>query len=296
MTDCFVATFYQFASLDDHVVLRDRIEARCQDLGIRGIILLATEGINATVSGTRAAVLELLDFLKSDLRLAELSWKESSSQGHPFRRLRVRLKKEIVTMGVPGVDPARLVGTYVAPKDWNALLAEPDVILVDTRNDYEVEIGTFQNAVNPNIRTFRELPAWCKTNIDAGKKPKVAMFCTGGIRCEKSTAYLKEAGVKEVYHLEGGILKYLEDVPAEDSLWEGQCFVFDERVSVGQDLAIGDDELCRGCRRPLSESDTQSEHYVRGVSCHRCIEETTTRQKAGFAERQRQIDALRSEG
>ena len=296
MTDCFVATFYQFASLDDHVVLRDRIEARCQELGIRGIILLATEGINATVSGTRAAVLELLDFLKSDPRLAELSWKESSSQGHPFRKLRVRSKKEIVTMGVPGVDPARLVGTYVAPKDWNALLADPDVILVDTRNDYEVQIGTFQNAVNPNIRTFRELPAWCKTNIDAGKQPKVAMFCTGGIRCEKSTAYLKEAGVEEVYHLEGGILKYLEDVPAEESLWEGQCFVFDERVSVGQDLEIGDYELCHGCRRPLSESDTHSEHYVRGVSCHRCIEETTPEQKAGFAERQRQIDAHRSEG
>ena len=296
MTDCFVATFYQFASLDDHVVLRDRIEARCQALGIRGIILLATEGINATVSGTRTSVLELLDFLKSDPRFAELSWKESSSQGHPFRKLRVRLKKEIVTMGVPDVDPARLVGTYVAPKNWNALLADPDVILVDTRNDYEVEIGTFQNAVNPNIRTFRELPAWCKANINAGKQPKVAMFCTGGIRCEKSTAYLKEAGVEEVYHLEGGILKYLEDVPAEDSLWEGQCFVFDERVSVGQNLEIGDYQLCHGCRRPLSESDTLSEHYVRGVSCHRCIEETTPEQKAGFAERQRQIDALRSQG
>lgn len=295
MTDCFVATFYRFASLDDHVVLRDRIEARCQDLGIRGIILLATEGINATVSGTRDSVLELLDFLKSDPRLAELTWKESSSHGHPFRKLRVRLKKEIVTMGVPGVDPARLVGTYVAPKDWNTLLADPDVILVDTRNDYEVEIGTFQNAVNPNIRTFRELPAWCETNIDAGKKPKVAMFCTGGIRCEKSTAYLKEAGVEEVYHLEGGILKYLEEVPAEDSLWEGQCFVFDERVSVGQDLEIGEYDLCRGCRRPLSEADTQSEHYVRGVSCHRCIDETTPEQKAGFAERQRQMDALLTE-
>jgi len=294
MTECFVATFYRFASLDDHVVLRDRIEARCQDLGIRGIILLATEGINATVSGTRASVLELLDFLKSDPRLAELTWKESSSHGHPFRKLRVRLKKEIVTMGVPGVDPARLVGTYVAPKDWNALLADPDVILVDTRNDYEVEIGTFQNAVNPNIRTFRELPAWCETNIDAGKKPKVAMFCTGGIRCEKSTAYLKEAGVEEVYHLEGGILKYLEEVPAEDSLWEGQCFVFDERVSVGQDLKVGDYDLCRGCRRPLSEADTQSEHYVRGVSCHRCVDETTPEQKAGFAERQRQMDLLQS--
>ncbi len=294
MTDCFVATFYRFASLDDHVVLRDRIEARCQDLGIRGIILLATEGINATVSGTRDSVLELLDFLKSDPRLAELTWKESSSHGHPFRKLRVRLKKEIVTMGVPGVDPARLVGTYVAPKDWNALLADPDVILVDTRNDYEVEIGTFQNAVNPNIRTFRELPAWCETNIDAGKKPKVAMFCTGGIRCEKSTAYLKEAGVEEVYHLEGGILKYLEEVSTEDSLWEGQCFVFDERVSVGQDLKVGDYDLCRGCRRPLSEADTQSEHYVRGVSCHRCVNETTPEQKAGFAERQRQMDLLQS--
>ena len=294
MTDCFVATFYQFAPLDDHFDLRDRIEARCQVLGIRGIILLATEGINATVSGTRDSVLELLDFLKSDPRLAELTWKESSSPGHPFRKLRVRLKKEIVTMGVPGVDPARLVGTYVAPKDWNALLADPDVILVDTRNDYEVEIGTFQNAVNPNIRTFRELPAWCETNIDAGKKPKVAMFCTGGIRCEKSTAYLKESGVEEVYHLEGGILKYLEEIPAEDSLWEGQCFVFDERVSVGQDLEVGGYDLCRGCRRPLSEADTQSEHYVRGVSCHRCVDETTPKQKAGFAERQRQIDLLQS--
>lgn len=291
MTDFFVATFYRFVALNDHDELRDRIEERCQELSIRGIILLAEEGINATVSGTRESVLSLLDFLKSDPRLSALTWKESSANRHPFRKLRVRLKKEIVTMGVPGVDPSRLVGTYVSPKNWNELLDDPDVILVDTRNDYEVEIGTFQNAVNPNIKTFRELPAWCEANIDAGKKAKVAMFCTGGIRCEKSTAYLKEAGVEEVYHLEGGILKYLEEVSEEDSRWEGQCFVFDQRVSVGQGLAIGEHELCRGCRRPVSVAEKESEHYVRGVSCHRCFDETTPEQKAGFSERQRQLDS-----
>ena len=290
MTELLVATFYKFTILNDHAALQPKIEAFCRDLDVRGIILLAEEGINATISGTRESVIEAIEFLKKDPRLSDLTWKESPARNQPFRKLRVRLKKEIVTMGVEGIDPAQLAGTYVSAEDWNDLISDPDVMVIDTRNDYEVEIGTFQGSVDPEISTFGELPEWIKRNISIEEQPKVAMFCTGGIRCEKSTALLKQAGVREVYHLEGGILKYLEKVPENESLWEGQCFVFDERVSVGHGLEVGDYELCRACRDPLSKNEKTSPHYRRGVSCSRCFDRTTEDQKERFAERQRQLD------
>jgi len=263
---------------------------------VRGIVLLANEGINATISGRRDGVQEVLRFLQDDPRFAGLTWKESSSEEQPFRKLRVRLKKEIVTMGVPGIDPARLVGTYVKPEDWNELISDPNVIVVDTRNDYEVELGSFKNSINPNIVSFGELPQWIEENINIDEQPRVAMFCTGGIRCEKSTALLKEAHLNEVYHLEGGILKYLEKVPEDSSLWEGQCFVFDERVSVGHGLEVGEYELCRACRSPISDEEKSSPKFREGVSCSRCHDRTTDEQKANFAERQKQIELAKLRG
>ena len=291
-----VVTFYKFVTLDDHAALQAPIESCCQDNDVRGIILLAQEGINSTIAGPREGIMAVLDFLRSDSRLSDLKWKESSAGTQPFRKLRVRLKKEIVTMGVPGIDPAQLVGTYVKPSEWNELISDPNVIVIDTRNDYEVEIGTFKDAVNPDIKSFGQLPQWIDEELEIAAQPRVAMFCTGGIRCEKSTALLKQAGVKEVYHLEGGILKYLEEIPEDESLWEGQCFVFDERVSVGHGLEIGEYELCRACRFPLNESDKQSEQFQLGVSCPRCHDHTTAEQKTRFAERQKQIELARSRG
>jgi len=291
-----VVTFYKFATLDDHASLQAPIEACCRSNDVRGIVLLAEEGINSTIAGPREGIMTVLDFLRSDPRLGDLKWKESSSETQPFRKLRVRLKKEIVTMGVPGIDPAQLVGTYVKPSEWNELISDPNVIVIDTRNDYEVEIGTFKDAVNPDIKSFGQLPEWIDEELEIAAQPRVAMFCTGGIRCEKSTALLKQAGVKEVYHLEGGILKYLEEVPEDESLWEGQCFVFDERVSVGHGLEIGEYELCRACRFPLNESDKQSDLFKAGVSCPRCHDHTTDEQKSRYAERQKQVELARARG
>ena len=293
MTELFVATFYKFTKIEDLAALQKTIEACCIENDVRGIVLLASEGINSTISGPRNGVLAVLEFLRKDPRFDGLTWKESIAKEQPFRKLRVRLKKEIVTMGVPGIDPERLVGTYIKPEDWNDLISDPDVIVVDTRNDYEVEIGTFKDAVNPDITSFGELPEWIKNNIDIQTQPRVAMFCTGGIRCEKSTALLKEAGVKDVFHLEGGILKYLELIPEDRSLWDGQCFVFDERVSVGHGLEVGEYELCRGCRYPICEDDKSSSLFREGISCPRCHDQTTDQQKARFAERQKQIELAR---
>ena len=290
MTEFLVATFYRFTTLEDYASMQIPIETCCRENDVKGIVLLASEGINATIAGTRDGVLEVLHFLRKDSRLAGLTWKESSVRKQPFRKLRVRLKKEIVTMGMPGIDPERLTGTYVKPEDWNDLISDPNVIVVDTRNDYEVEIGSFKNAINPNITAFGEMPQWIEENIDISAQPRVAMFCTGGIRCEKSTALLKEAGLNEVYHLEGGILKYLERIQEDGSLWSGQCFVFDERVSVGHGLAVGEYELCRACRNPISDDDKSSPLHREGVSCPRCHDRTTEQQKAGFAERQKQIE------
>ncbi|MDG2021674.1 MAG: rhodanese-related sulfurtransferase [Phycisphaerales bacterium] len=291
-----VATFYRFVTLEDHASLQGPIEACCRVHDIRGIILLAPEGINATISGTRDGVMAVIDHLQEDPRLADLTWKESEATRQPFRKMRVRLKREIVTMGVEGIDPSHLTGTYVKPEDWNALISDPDVIVIDTRNDYEVEIGSFRNAIDPDIESFGQLPEWLDDRIDPKRQPRVAMFCTGGIRCEKSTALLKQAGVREVYHLEGGILKYLERIPEEESLWTGECFVFDERVSVGHGLKVGDYALCRACRHPIRDADRESDLFLEGVSCPRCHDRTTDEQKARFAERQKQVNLARGRG
>lgn len=288
------AAFYQFVSLPDYAQRKAPLLALCEQRHVKGLILLASEGINSTIAGAADDVRAVLAYLRADPLLANLQHKESWSDKPPFHRMKVRLKKEIVTMNVPGISPTHMAGTYVKPQDWNALIADPDVVVVDTRNDYEVEIGTFAHAINPNLKTFAELPDWLDhaeqlVHPDASsKKPKVAMFCTGGIRCEKSTAYLRSKGFDEVFHLEGGILKYLETVPPTESLWQGECFVFDERVSVGHGLVAGPHTLCRACRMPLEEGAIESALYEAGVSCPRCHGSTSEAQKSGARERQRQ--------
>ncbi len=290
MNQVVVAALYKFVALPDYQSLRDPLLDTCLSLEIKGTLLLAEEGINGTVAGSRAAIDELLNYLKADPRLASLEHKESFDEAMPFYRMKVKLKKEIVTMGVEGIDPNQVVGTYVEPKDWNALISDPDVVVVDTRNDYEFEIGSFTGAENPETQTFRQFPAYVAEKMDPAKHKKVAMFCTGGIRCEKSTAYMKEQGFEEVYHLQGGILKYLEEVPEEQSLWQGECFVFDNRVSVTHGLAVGQYDQCHGCRYPITEEDKLSEHYTKGVTCPRCYDSQTAEQRQRFSERQKQIE------
>jgi UPF0176 protein len=291
-----VVAFYKFVKLDGLASLQREIESWCRSNDVFGIVLLASEGINSTIAGSREGVMRVLKRIRQDTRFSEIQWKESFATEQPFHKLRVRLKKEIVTMGVPEIDPNQLVGTYVKPADWNALISDPDVIVIDARNRYETEIGTFQGALEPGLDSFRELPSWLEKKIDVDRNPRVAMFCTGGIRCEKSTAFLKQAGVKEVYHLEGGILKYLEEVSEDESLWEGECFVFDQRVAVGHDLDVAEYELCRACRFPLSVSDKQSDFFQEGVSCLRCYDQTSSEQKSRFAERQKQFELAQSRG
>ena len=294
MPKYLTAALYKFVSLPDYRDLQAPLLAVCETRKVKGTLLLAEEGINGTVAGLPEDIHALLDYLRNDAifqgRLADLEHKESWADRMPFYRMKVRLKQEIVKLGVPEVKPSEMAGTYVRPEDWNALISDPDVIVVDTRNDYEVAIGTFKGAVNPHTKSFTELPDWVAQAKSLREKRKVAMFCTGGIRCEKSTAYLRSQGFDEVYHLQGGILKYLETVPPEDSLWQGECFVFDERVSVGHGLKQGDFQLCRACRYPLSAQDRQSPHYRLGVSCAHCHDKTTPEQKEAFAERQRQVE------
>ena len=296
MSKYLVAALYKFVDLPDFESFQKSIQEKCLSEDIKGTILLASEGINGTVAGPEEGMRRFLTFLKGMTEFQDLVHKESWASEAPFPRMKVRLKKEIVTMGVDGIDPKKIVGTYVKPEDWNALISDPDVVVVDTRNDYEVAIGTFKGAVDPKTKSFREFPKWAEDNTDILKKPKVAMFCTGGIRCEKSTAYMKEQGYEEVYHLEGGILKYLEEIPENDSMWDGECFVFDERVSVGHGLKEGPYDMCHGCRRPISEEDKQSEYYVAGVTCPFCHDELTDDQKARFAERQKQMELARKRG
>ena len=284
-----VAALYRFARLPQFEALREPLLDQCVLLGIRGTLLLANEGINGTVAGTREGIDSLLAYLKAIPELAELDHKESFCDELPFYRMKVKLKKEIVTMGVEGIDPQITVGRYIEPKDWNALISDPDVLLVDTRNDYEVEIGTFKGALDPNTSSFREFPEYVKTHLDPSKQKKVAMFCTGGIRCEKATAYMIEQGFDEVFHLKGGILKYLEEVPENESLWQGECFVFDNRVSVNHRLEKGDYDQCHGCRFPITEQDKLDSRYVAGVSCPRCHDLLTEDQRMRFSERQKQI-------
>ncbi|MGK0392187.1 MAG: UPF0176 protein [Alcanivorax borkumensis] len=291
-----VAALYKFVRLSGFEQLQQPLLDLMHANDVRGTLLLANEGINGTVSGPRAGVDAVLNWLKSDERLATLEHKESFHDEHPFLRTKVKLKKEIVTMGVEGIDPTRTVGTYLSPQEWNEIIADPDTVLIDTRNDYEVEVGTFKGAINPETRTFREFPEYVKQTLDPQKHKKVAMFCTGGIRCEKSTAYLKEQGFDEVYHLKGGILKYLEEMPKEDSLWEGECFVFDERVTVDHDLNPGEFDQCHACRRPISDEDKRSAQFQLGVSCPKCFDESSPEQKQRFAERQKQIELARARG
>ena len=294
MSDLLVAALYRFASFPDFAAWQQPLLERCRKAGGFGTLLLAEEGINGTIAGPEEGVRAVVDFLRSDPRFASLEPKWSTASEMPFRRMKVRLKKEIVTMGVEGIDPNELVGTYVSPEDWNALISDPRVTVIDTRNDYEVAIGSFRGARNPQLSSFREFPDWLKLEVKEGQK--VAMFCTGGIRCEKSTAFLKQCGVREVFHLEGGILKYLETIPEEDSLWEGECFVFDERVAVGHGLKEGQYSLCRACRFPLSAQDQAHPDFEEGVSCHHCAARTSSEQKASYRERHRQVQLAEARG
>ncbi|MEY8194306.1 MAG: rhodanese-related sulfurtransferase [Cycloclasticus sp.] len=291
-----VCALYHFVRLDDHSALKQPLLKLMNHHGIKGTLLLAAEGINGTVAGKRKAIDHLLEWLKNKDEFKNLVCKESYVDSQPFNRTKVKLKKEIVTMGVEDIDPNDIVGTYVKPDQWNELISDPEVLLVDTRNDYEVAIGTFKGALNPVTDTFREFPEYVKNNLDNTQHKKVAMFCTGGIRCEKSTAYLKQQGFDEVYHLEGGILKYLEDVPEDNSLWEGECFVFDNRVSVDHHLEKGQYDQCYGCRMPITEQDKQHQHYLQGISCHHCFEKTDAEQKARYIERQHQIELAKKRG
>ncbi|MGB0733750.1 MAG: rhodanese-related sulfurtransferase [Pontibacterium sp.] len=296
MQNIVICAMYKFVALADFETIRPKLYDYMVEQDIRGTLLLANEGINGTVSGTRESIDNLLAWLQADERLNPIGYKESFADAHPFLRTKVKLKKEIVTMGIEGIDPRHVVGTYVKPKDWNNLISQPDVLLVDTRNDYEVDIGTFEGAVNPKTDTFREFPEYVRSQLDKTKHKKVAMFCTGGIRCEKSTAFLKEEGFEEVYHLEGGILQYLEDVPSEDSMWNGECYVFDGRVSVDHNLNKGSYDMCHACRLPISDEDKQSEHYEEGVSCPHCIDQFTDEHRERFRQRQTQMQLAKERG
>jgi len=291
-----VCALYKFVELKDFVELRQPLLDEMTDKEICGTLLLAREGINGTVAGSRENIDALLAWLNKDERLNPIETKQSFTEEKPFKRTKVKLKKEIVTMGVGDIDPNKSVGTYVHAKDWNELIQSPDVVLVDTRNEYEYEVGTFKDAVNPHTESFREFPDYVKENLDPNKHKRIAMFCTGGIRCEKSTAYMKQQGFKEVYHLKGGILQYLEDVPKEESLWEGECFVFDDRVTVNHDLEPGGYDQCHACRLPITEDDKASEQYVQGVSCPHCYDKTSAEQKARYAQRERQIQLAKTRG
>lgn len=296
MTEIVVCALYRFAPLAQHTSLKEPLFELMLEQNVRGTLLLANEGINGTIAGSRIGIDTILRWLNRQPGLEKIDTKESLTNRPPFKRAKVKLKKEIVTMGVNGIDPNDVVGTYVDPSDWNALLDDPEVILVDTRNEYEYKVGTFDNAVNPHTETFREFPEFVRNHLDPKKHPKVAMFCTGGIRCEKSTALLKHMGFDQVYHLKGGILKYLEQVPEPQSKWQGECFVFDDRVTVDHQLNAGSYDQCHACRLPISEQDKASEHYQEGVSCPFCYDKVSTQDKERFAERQRQIKLAAARG
>lgn len=296
MQSVVVAALYKFAKLPDYRELQKSILEVCQKNGVFGSILLATEGINGTVAGNRQGIDALLKFLRSEPRFSDLEHKESFSQEMPFDRMKVKLKKEIVPLGVPGIDPNEKVGTYVPAEEWNALISDPDVIVIDTRNGYECDIGTFKGAIDPKTRRFRDFPKFVQENLDPSKHKKVAMFCTGGIRCEKASAYMLEKGFENVYHLKGGILKYLELIPPEKSLWDGECFVFDQRIAVGQGLEVGAHEQCYACRHPVSVEDQQSPKYRAGVSCPHCFDSLPEKTRSRAIERQKQQELAAKRG
>ena len=295
-SDLVVVALYRFAKLPDFESFREPLYKIMLDNKVRGTLLLAREGINGTIAGTRAGVDQVISWLRKDLRFEELEAKESYVGEIPFYRTKVKLKKEIVTMGVEDIDPNDIVGTYVDPQNWNDLISDPDVFVLDTRNKYEVEIGTFEGAVNPQTESFRDFPDYVKGKLNPAKHKKVAMFCTGGIRCEKSTAYLKQQGFDEVYHLKGGILKYLEKVPQSQSKWKGECFVFDNRVTVNHQLEKGHYDQCHACRMPITGQDKLNEHFQKGISCHHCYEKHSKDQVRRYAERERQIELAQHRG
>ncbi|PPD17430.1 MAG: hypothetical protein CTY27_03865 [Methylotenera sp.] len=294
------AALYKFVSLPNYADLQAPILAACEAHHIKGTILLASEGINGTIAGLPDDMNAVLNFLRNDAvfdgKFADLEHKESYADEHPFYRMKVKLKKEIVTLGIAGVSPTKQVGTYVKPQDWNALISDPDVILIDTRNDYEVDIGTFKGAIDPKTTTFREFPEYVAKNLDKTKHKKVAMFCTGGIRCEKASSYMMDQGFEEVYHLQGGILKYLETVPEEQSLWQGECFVFDQRVAVKHNLEVGEFDQCYACRHPLSPAEIQSAEYTPGISCPYCYNTISEEKKRSLTERQKQVILAKKRG
>jgi UPF0176 protein len=292
--------FYQFVNLENIDQLQVFILKFCQKNSIKGTILLASEGINGTISGDEKKIQKFIEFIKEDPffknNFKSLEHKESWASKNPFYRMKVRLKKEIVALGVDEVSPAKKVGQYVNPEDWNALIEDPDTIVIDTRNNYEVDIGSFKNAINPQTGSFREFPAFMEKKLKNNKQKKVAMFCTGGIRCEKATSLMLEEGFEDVYHLKGGILKYLETIPKDKSLWEGECFVFDQRVAVTHGLDEGKYDQCYACRHPLSPEELESDQYTKGISCPYCFNELSDKKKAGVIERQKQIMLSKSKG
>jgi len=294
-----VAALYRFAAIADCQAVRDQLEALCRP-EVRGTLLVAHEGLNGTIAGPEAAVDRVLDGIRALPGFAALDVKFADAATMPFHRLKVRIKPEIVTMGQPDLDPAANAGTYVAPADWNDLIRQPDVVVIDTRNDYEAAVGAFEGAIQPNTRGFRDFPDWFRTEgralLAGPNPPKVAMYCTGGIRCEKATAFLKAEGVQDVFHLEGGILRYLETTPPSDSLWQGECFVFDERVAVGHGLSEGTHSLCRGCRMPVSPEGRTSPRYIEGIACDRCADSRTEEDRARYLERARQVEIAARRG
>ncbi|MBO6726811.1 MAG: rhodanese-related sulfurtransferase [Rhizobiaceae bacterium] len=291
-----VAAFYRFAPVTDPAALRSRLLECAEAEALRGTVLVAPEGINGTIAGVRAGLDRFFETVRAEPGMAGVDIKFSSADAMPFHRLKVRLKKEIVTMGVADLDAAREAGVHVPPGEWNALVSDPDTVVIDTRNAYETAIGTFQGALDPETESFRDFPRWAEENLDRFKDKRVAMFCTGGIRCEKASAYLKRIGVDEVFHLKGGILKYLEEVPAENSLWQGECFVFDERVGIRHGLEQGETTLCRACRHPLTPEERQSRWFQEGVSCPHCHESRTDEDRERYAERQRQVELADKRG
>ncbi|MCK5830453.1 MAG: rhodanese-related sulfurtransferase [Methylococcales bacterium] len=296
MSNIVVSALYKFATLDDFEVLRKPLLKLMDDFQVKGTLLLAKEGVNGTIAGDREGIDAVVAWLRSDSRLADLKTKESYEENMPFYRSKVKLKKEIVTMGVENIDPKKIVGTYIKPQDWNTLISDPEVLLIDTRNDYEVKIGGFKNAINPETDTFREFPEYVNKHLDPDKHKKVAMYCTGGIRCEKSTAFLKAQGFDNVYHLQGGVLKYLEEIPIEESLWEGECFVFDNRVAVNHHLEKGQYDQCYACRFPITEDEKNSEKYIQGVSCPHCYDKVNDQQRQRFSEREKQVQLAKQRG
>lgn len=290
-----VAALYKFTALPDYKEMHTSLQTLCKKNGIKGTLLLALEGINGTIAGSREGINQVKAFLDQDGRFKGMEYKESFADKMPFYRLKVRLKKEIVTFGVPGVSPVHQVGTYVEPRDWNELLNDPDVLVIDTRNQYEVDVGTFKGASNPETTSFTQFPDYVKT-LNPDQNKKVAMFCTGGIRCEKASSYMLNQGFETVYHLKGGILKYLETVPEDQSLWQGECFVFDRRVTVSHGLALGQYDSCHGCRHPISEEDKKSPEYERGVTCPHCYHLSNEKTIKRARERQRQEDLAHARG